>query len=96
MAAKTVSVGERVALHAGGLIVGQKYGSYYAGTLFKWQTSADGGATWSDGTGVTDTNWYEDYVEFSTSLADNGRKWSGVLEFNSQSVTSRVATLTVV
>ena len=92
---KTVAGGASVLLYYGALVAGQKYGANYEPTSTQWQTSTDGGSTWVSGTGVSDSDPADYSVAFTASSGDNGRKWRVIINFNSISVTSRVATLTV-
>lgn len=94
-ATRTVAAGTDVEIVCGFLITGQKYAQTYSATSLQFETSTDGGATWTNGTGVADSNPDEGVVYFTAAAGDNGRKWRATIHFNATSATTRVITLTV-
>lgn len=90
---QTVADGEYVYLEVYASLHGPTYGGYYTPTL-QWQISTDGGTTWTNQGSAAQTT--ETYKYFQATTADNGQKYRVVATFGAQSVTSNVATITVV
>ena len=94
----TVASGTNFAYSTNGTFLSVKYDNPdagYAPASIAMQRSSDGGTTWQTVTTLDSIDAFSAYKSYTASASDDGAKWRGAFQFQSQTYYGPVATLTV-